>query len=103
MLVRLVGGPCHNCFLDDEAGVVQGGGPDLPVGKFTYRRVRFRSGYGTSYEQYIHEDLIRGSRIHRSTYRERFARYVLPLRELNERLGRAMCIQNSNQPTGSSS
>ena len=86
MLVRLVGGPYHNCFLDD-------GGPDLPVGAFTYRRVRFRSGYGTSYEQYIHEDLIRGSRILRSTYRERLAKWELPSREFNQRL--RLAIQKS--------
>ena len=79
MLVRLVGGPYHNRFIDTEFPTISG--PIEP-----YYLVRYVSGYGTPYYQYVHRSLIRQGEVDKSTYRERLAQWKLPVRELSARL-----------------
>lgn len=89
MLVRFVGGPHHNRFIDTEFPTISG--PSEP-----YYLVRYVSGYGTQYYQYVHFSLIHQV-VDESTYRERLPKWTLPTMELGARLRLAL---QSPSPAG---
>lgn len=84
MLIRLVGGPYHNRFFDDRTSRLEDGQPTTIA--CTYHLVGFYSAYGSKYWQFIHASLIKRGRVNRRAYKERLARWELPVRELNRRL-----------------
>lgn len=90
MLVRLVGGPYHNRFIDTEFPTISGP-------REIYYLVRYVSGYGTHYHQYVHHKMIRLGVVDESTYRERLPKWTLPTRELGARLRLAL---QSPSPAG---
>ncbi len=83
MLIRLVGGPYNNQLIDTELPCVTGP-------RETYYLVHYVSGYGSKYVQYVHSSMIRRGEVSRLTYRERLARWDLPIREFNARLRRCL-------------
>lgn len=91
MLVRLVGGPYHNRFIDTESPTISGPGGEI------YYLVRYVSGYGTHYRQYVHHRMIRRGVVDESTYRERLPKWALPTSELGARLRLAL---QSPSPAG---
>lgn len=80
MLIRLVGGPLHNHFADTELTSHSSETGHL------YYEVTYKTGWGTRYKQFVHESLVRGTKIHISTYRERFLPFCINQLELERRL-----------------
>lgn len=88
MFIRLVGGPYHNRFFDDGISRLDDG--RQLTAPCTYHLVGFYTCYGTKYWQFVHESLVKRGKVSRQTYRERLAKWELPVRELNDRLREAL-------------
>ncbi len=78
MLIRFVGGPWHNRIHDCPLI------PTASVGDQLYHLAEFQTKAGTHYSQYIHSSLVNGQAVHRKCYRERFKKWKVDIKRLQE-------------------